>query len=229
MCNSIRPFCLVLVLAIAALPHGEGDASPMPNPQTSSPQLVKFLSDQNIWGPDAPQVFAYLDRWKSEGESSIQIFSDRVVGSAKYETAAQAKERADRLSQAMKRPAAKLSSEVATSFKAAPGKKTAPFQLESARFLEDDSFRLIARREGAEFLKRGLTMSAVSAAYGPPEKTSTEVVQALGDRRPVVLTISEYDGGKIKFVQSDHSPDPNVVDRVVLDISAAAAVALASH
>lgn len=230
MCKSIRLFCLLLVLAIAALPHGEGDnASATPNPQTNSPQLLKFLSDQNIWGPDAPQVFAYLDRWKSEGESSIQIFADRVVGGAKYETAAQAKEHADRMSQAMKRPAAKLSSELATSYKAALAKKTGAFQIESALYLEDDSFRLIGKREGAQFLKQGLTMSAVSAAYGPPEKTSTEVVQARGDRRPAVLTISEYEGGKIKFVQSDLSPDPNVVDRVVLDVSAAAAVALASH
>jgi hypothetical protein len=191
--------------------------------------MLKFLADQNIWGPDATQVFAYLDRWKKEGESSIQVYPDRIVGGTKFETAAQAKERADRISQAIKRPPAKLSPELATSFKAALTRKTLSLQIEFALYLEDDSFRLIAKQPNAEYLKQGLTMSAVSTAYGSPEKTSTEVVHARGDRRPAVLTISEYEGGKIKFVQSDLSPDPNVVDRVILDVSAAAAVALASH
>ena len=229
MRHSLRPFCFLLVLAMAALPYGAGDASAMPNPQSSSPQLLKFLSDQNIWGPDAPQVFAYLDRWKSEGESTIQIFSDRVVGGNKFETTAQGKEHADRMSQGMKRPAARLSSELAASFKAALARKAPALQVESALYLEDDSYRLIAKQANAEYLKKGLTMSAVSAAYGKPEKTSTEVVQARGDRRPAILTISEYEGGKIKFVQSDLSADPATVDRVILDVSAVAAVALASH
>jgi len=229
MHKSIRTLCFLMVLSIAALPPWEG-ASAMPDPQTSgSSQLLKFLTDQNIWGPDAPQAFAYLDRWKSEGESFILIFPDRVVGASKFETPEQAKERAERMSQAMKRPAAKLSPELAAAFKAALAKKIPSLLMESASFLEDDSFRLIMKREGAEFLKQGLTMSAVSAAYGPPEKTSTEVVQARGDRRPAVLTISQYEGGKIKFVQSDLSPDPSVVDRVILDVSASAAVVLASH
>jgi hypothetical protein len=95
--------------------------------------------------------------------------------------------------------------------------------------MEDDSYRLQWKREGAEFLKKQLTMRAVVAAYGAPEKTSTEVVHARGDRRPAVLTISEYAGGMLKFVQSDLSADPSVVDRVVLDVNAAAARVLASH
>ena len=229
MRHSLRPFCFLMVLAIAALPYGAGDASAMPNPQMSSPQLMKFLTDQNIWGPDAPQAFAYLDRWKSEGESTIQVFSDRIVGGTKYEAAAQAKEHAGRMSQAMKRPAAKLSPELAASFKAALARKAPALQVESATYLEDDSFRVIAKQPNAEYLKKGLAMSAVAAAYGRPEKTSTAVVQARGDRRPAVLTISEYEGGKIKFVQSDLSADRSMVDRVILDVSAAAAVALASH
>jgi len=220
----------LLFLFGASLSHEEGRLSAMTDPQRSnSSQLLKFLTDQNVWGPDAAEVFAYLDRWKSEGETSIQIFSDRVVGGTKFETPAQGEERAARMSLAMKRPAAKLAPEIGAAFKAQLAKKALPPVIQSARFLEDDSYRLMWKREGAEFLKKDLTLRAVSAAYGPPEKTTTEVVQARGDRRPAVLTISEYDGGKIKFVQSDLSPDPNVIDRAILDVPAAAAIALISH
>jgi hypothetical protein len=230
MRKKVRGLILVFFLGIACMAHWEGRVSAMADPQSAnSPQLLKFLTDQNIWGPDAVEVFAYLDRWKSEGEATIEIFADRVVSGNKFETAAQGKERAARLSQAMKRPGARLAPELAAAFKAGLAKKTPPSEIESARFLEDDSYRLTWRREGAEFLKRDLTMRAVTSAYGAPEKTSTEVVQARGDRRPAVLTISEYDGGKIKFIQSDLSPDPSLIDRVILDVRAAAAVALASH
>ena len=230
MRKTIRGFTLLFLLGIAGLLHWEGKVSAMSEPQAkNSAQLLKFLADQNIWGPDAGGVFAYLDRWKTEGEATIEIFPDRIVGGNKFETAAQGEERAGHLSLAMKRPAARLAPELSAAFKAGLAKKTPPSGIESARFLEDDSYRLTWKREGAEVLRKDLTMRAVSSSYGPPEKTRTEVVQSRGDRRPAVLTISEYDGGKIKFVQSDLSPDPSLIDRVILDVPAAAAVALASH
>ena len=221
----------VLVLAgIAGLFHTEPRASAMPGPEAAnSSQLEKVLTDRNIWEEDAFQVFASLDRWRSEGESSILVFTDKVVGGSKFETPEQAREKAAAMARTMNRANVKLSLEFALSYKAALARKTPALQVESARFMEDDSYRLQWKREGAEFLKKQLTMRAVVAAYGAPEKTTTEVVQAIGDRRPAVLTISEYAGGRLKFVQSDLSPDPNVVDRVVLDVPAAAALVLASH
>ena len=230
MPKSTRVFSLLLVAGIAGLLRMESVASAMSDPQVpGSAQLEKFLTDQNIWGADAAQVFAYLDRWRSEGESSIEIFSDRVVGETKFETPEQAKVRAERMALVMKHPGAKLSPLFASSYKAVLKKKIPPLQVQSARFMEDDSYRVEWKREGAEFLKKDLAMRAVTAAYGPPEKTTTEVVQARGDRRPAVLTISEYVGGKIKFVQSDLSPDPNLVDRVILDVPTVTALVLASH
>jgi len=228
--KSTRVFSLLVIAGIAGLLRMERVASAMPDPQTpGSLQLEKFLTDPNLWGADAVQVFAYIDRWRSEGESSIEIFSDRVVGGTKFETPEQAKVRAERMALAMKHPGAKLSPLFATSYKTVRDRKTPPLQVQSARFMEDDSYRLQWKREGAEFLKKDLAMRAVTAAYGPPEKTTTEVVQARGDRRPAVLTISEYVGGKIKFVQSDLSPDPNLVDRVILDVPTVTGLVLASH
>lgn len=217
-----------VLVAIAVLLSVESRVSAMPGPQAAnSSQFEKLLTDRNIWGEDAFRVFASLDRWK--GEPSILLFTDRVVGGSKFETPEQAREKAAAMARTMGRPFSKLTPEFATSYKEALARKAAALQVESVPFMEDDSYRLQWKREGAEFLKRQLTMRAVVAAYGAPEKTTTEVVHARGDRRPAVLTISEYAGGMLKFVQSDLSPDPGMVDRVVLDVPAAAARILASR
>jgi hypothetical protein len=230
MRKATKVFSVLLLVGIAGLYHTEPRASAMPTPQAAnSSQLQKFLTDRQIWGDDAFQVFASLDRWKGEGESSILVFTDKVVGGSKFETPEQAREKAAAMARTMNRANVKLSAEFASSYKAALARKTPALQAESIRFMEDDSYRLEWKREGAEFLKKQLTLRAVVAAYGTPEKTTTEVVQALGDRRPAVLTISEYAGGRIKFVQSDLSPDPNVIDRAIVDVPAAGALVLASH
>jgi hypothetical protein len=222
-------FWVLVVAGIAGLFHTQQRASAMPAPQApNSDQLRKFLVDRNIWGEDALQIFASLDAWKSEGESSILIYTDKVVGGSKFESAEPAQQKAAAATRAMSRVNLRLAPEFASAYKSA-GMKKAAVQVEAVRFMEDDSYRLQWKQEGAEFLKKQLMIKAVVAAYGAPEKTETVAVQARGDRRPAVLTISEYAGGSIKFVQSDLSPDPNAVDRVVLDVPAAAAVALASH
>jgi hypothetical protein len=228
MTKAVKVNSSLVLLAIAVLFSVESLVSAMPGPEAAnSSQFGKFLADRNIWGEDAFRVFASLDRWK--GESSILLFTDRVVGGSRFETPEQARQQAAAMARMMNRPFPKLTPEFATLYKEALARKTPALEVEPVPFMEDDSYRLQWKREGAEFLKRQLTMSAVVAAYGAPEKTTTEVVHARGDRRPAVLTISEYAGGLLKFVQSDLSPDPGVVDRVVLDVPAAAARILASR
>ncbi len=230
MRKATKVFSVLVLAGIAGLFHTEPRASAMPGPQAAnSGQFEKFLTDRNIWGEDAFRVFASLDLWKGEGESSILVFTDKVVGGSKFETPAQAREKAAAMARTMNRVNFKLSPEFASFYKSALARKTPALQAESIRFMEDDSYRLEWKQLGGEFLKKQLTLGAVVAAYGAPEKTTTEVVQALGDRRPAVLTISEYAAGRIKFVQSDLSADPGVIDRVVLDVPAAAALVLASH
>ena len=225
-----KVFSALVLAGVAVLLRSEPRAFAMPSPQAVNPsQFDKLLTDRNIWGEDAFQVFASLDRWRAEGESSILIFTDKVVGGSKFETPEQAREKAVGMARTMNRANSKLTPDFATSYKTALARKTTALQAVSVRFMEDDSYRLQWNREGAEFLKKQLTMRSVVAVYGAPEKTTTEVVQARGDRRPAILTISEYAGGMLKFVQSDLSPDPNIIDRVVLDVPAAAARVLASH
>lgn len=230
MRKATKVFSVLVLAGIACLSRTEPRAFAMPGPQAfNASQFDKFLTDRNIWGEDAFRVFASLDLWRAEGESSILIFTDRVVGGSKFETPELAREKAAGMARTMNRTNSKLTPYFANSYKAALARKTSALQVESVRFMEDDSYRLQWKSEGVEFLKKQLTMRSVVAAYGAPEKTTTEVVQARGDRRPAVLTISEYASGTVKFVQSDLSPDPNIVDRVVLDVPAAAARILASH
>ena len=228
MIQRVKVCSLLVLAATATLFSLDSQVSAMPDPQaSSSSQFDKFLTDRNIWGEDAFQVFASLDRWK--GESSILIFTDKVVGGSKFETPEQARENAAAMARTMSRPYPRLTPEFAASYKTALVRKAPAIQAEAVSFIEDDSYRVQWRREGAEFLKKQLTLRAVVATYGVPEKTTTEVVHARGDRRPAVLTIAEYAGGTIKFVQSDLSADPSIVDRVVLDVPAATARILASH
>ena len=200
---------------------GESGAPTMRDPQTAGQvsQLEKILKDQNIWGDDAIRLFASIDRWKEAGQTSILVYADRVVGGTKWETAGRARETAARISQAMQRPRNKLSPGFLAAYQGVLEKRIPSGQVQSSRFMEDDSFRVQWSPEGAVFLKP-LTLRAVMDAYGPPEKSATEVVQAHGDRRPAVLTISEYANGAVGFVQSDLAPDPSAVDRVILDVTA---------
>jgi hypothetical protein len=200
---------------------GESGAPIMRDPQAvgQTPQLEKILKDRNIWGDDAIQMLASIDRWKDAGETSILVYADRVVGGTKWETAERAREMASRVSQAMQRPRAKLSPGFLTAYQGVLERRIPRGHVQSTRFMEDDSFRVQWSREGAVFLKQ-LTLRAVTDAYGPPEKIVTEVVHARGERRPAVLTISEYAKGAVKFVQSDLAPDPSAVDRVILDVAA---------
>jgi hypothetical protein len=184
-------------------------------------QVQKMLTDQQLWGPDAFALFANLQRWKS-AETAIVIFPDRVVGGNKYESAAAAAQNLSRLTAAAKGAPPKLRPEYQAAYRQSLP-RTAAFKFRVEPFLEDDSYHLMAQREGGQFLKPGVPIRAVIDRYGKPEQTTTEVVNAQGDRRPAVLTVNWYAGGSIKFVQSDLSPNTETVDRVVLDLNAVTA------
>ena len=87
---------------------------------------------------------------------------------------------------------------------------------------------MVWARADAEFLRRGTTIQSVLAAYGKPEKTTTEVVHGRGDRRPAVLTLHHYANGAVVFVESDLAPTPGLVDRVVVDVPVATALIFAT-
>lgn len=214
-------FPLFLNLAPASKSsHLDPRMNPLKEPQASAanPSVERILTDPRLWGEDAFALFGSLDRWRNVGETSVLIYPDRVVGGTRFETLEEAKQRARQIAKAMQRPGAKPRPPFAAQYRQALSKKTPPLEIEAARFLEDDSFRVIWRRKDGHYLQKDLTMRIVLAAYGPPQKTATELVQSRGERRPAVLTIHNYANGAIDFVESDWSPSPGLVDRVVVDV-----------
>jgi|SRR5271165_278941 len=193
-----------------------------PRPSETNSMLQKILTSQRLWGQDAFAVFATLEAWKNAGETSIVMFPDRVLGGKKSDTPAGVEQSAAHLTAALKRAQPKLRSEYQAVYRQSMV-RTSGFKIATERFLEDDSFRVVLKREGGEFLKKGVTMRTIIDLYGKPENTTTEVVQSQGDRRPAVLTVHSYANGAIKFVQSDLSPTPDVVDQVVVDVTTSAA------
>jgi hypothetical protein len=190
--------------------------------------LERILTDSKLWGEDAFALFASLDRWSSAGETQILVYPDHVVSGSKTETPDPARQRLAQITAAMLRPRPALRPPFAAAYATALAARAPGFRAEIQRLLEDESFRVVWTRADAQFLRRGTTIESVIAAYGKPEKTTTEVVHGRGERRPAVLTLHHYANGAIIFVESDLAPTPGLVDRVVLDVPAAAALIFAT-
>lgn len=221
--------CFVLVLGMLLLgkeslaqekPTGIGDR---PASTANAALLEKILTDRELWEDDAFAVFGSLDRWKNAGVTSIIIYPEKVAAGTKSETLESAKQSLTRTVERMKPRQPRLRSKFDAVYHEAVATKAPNLKAEVIRFLEDDSFRVVWRREGGEFLKKGVKVSAVFDAYGKPQRTTTQVVHSRGDRRPAVLTLYHYANDAIRVVESDLGPTPGVVDRVVVNVAAAAA------
>lgn len=214
--STVFVLCCTIFLGVM-LPTGVLPASP-----AKASQLGKILTDRQLWGDDAFAVFASVDRWKNVGETSIIIYPDKVAAGAKSESTDDVKKNVTRMVAAMKLPRPQLRAEYAARYQEAIATKVPTLKVEFARFLEDDSFRVVWQREGGEFLKKDLKIRTIFDIYGKPEKTTTEVVHSRGDRRPAILTLHHYANDTVKFVESDLTPTHGLVDRVILDVAAVA-------
>ena len=184
--------------------------------------LEKILTDAQLWGVDAFALFSSLDRWQELGESSILVFPDRVASGTPFASAEKAEESAARMVEFMGLAHAQMRPAFAELYVDAIETKAPHLRAEYSEFLEDDSYRVVWKSPEGEFLKKELKLKAVIAQYGEPERKTTQVVHARGERRPAILTNYHYADGAVVFVESDLAPTPGLVDRVVLDVAAAA-------
>ena len=197
--------------------------------QAQPPALLgRILTDSKLWGEDAFALFASLDRWGAAGETQILVYPDRVVSGSKSDTPDPARQRLGQMSAAMLQARPALRPPFASAYATALATRAPGFRAEVQRLLEDESFRVVWTRADAQFLRQGTTVQSVIAAYGKPERTTTEVVHGRGERRPAVLTLHHYANGTVVFVESDLAPTPGLVDRVVLDVRAASALIFAT-
>jgi hypothetical protein len=193
-----------------------------PNWQSSTNQgmnLTQVLARAGIWGKDFPTVLAFLESWNRINEQKIYVFPDRVVGSTQYPKREAAQAAAARLSEAMKATRSKPKAQVADLLKGVPAQAESQLRVEVIRFLPDDDYYHIAwANPSLRFLTPNVSVAAIRNSLGAPEKTVVELIQNETERRPVVLTLHSYANGAIVFAESDWSPLPGTVDRVIFDV-----------
>jgi len=182
------------------------------------PTLQRILSDDTLWGSDYPSVLTRLRALRDTGERTVYLFTDRATGASASRTQADVQARATRLTTLMASPST-LQAPYAQLQQRAAAPAATTLRAEALRLRDGDGFHLaITRAAGLQVLAPGLTIAAVRARLGPPEKVTEQAIQNEGERKPVILTLHQYAGGAIAFAESNMA-EPGVVERVVLDLN----------
>jgi len=200
-----------------------GPASPAFAQTDQTSAVVKILTAGQLWGKDFPKALASLPEWDRIGDDVVAIFAKQVVGSVPFKTAAAAQPASEKLSAALKQARPAVEPPLAQLLAGMAGE---PAQLSSTvlQVVDDDSFRVALAGPDLQFLAPGLTISRVEETLGPAETVTTLVIQSERDRRPVVLTLHNYADGAIAFAESDWSPTPGLVDRVIINVPIVSAI-----
>jgi hypothetical protein len=181
--------------------------------------LQRILSDDTLWGTDYPSILTRLRALRDSGERTAYVFADRAAGASASRTQADAQTRATRLTTLMARPVTLQAPYAQLQQRAAASPNAVALRAEAVRLRDGDGYHLaITRAAGLQLLAPGLTIAAVHARLGPPEKVTEQAIQNEGERKPVILTLHQYAGGAIAFAESNMA-EPGVVERVVLDLN----------
>jgi hypothetical protein len=207
----------IIVISIFSCTDGMAQTSST----QSKPTLTTILTDSNLWGKDFPLALASLNGWAEAGQRSVAIFRDRIVGGKPFKTREEAEQTSKKMSDLMETKQFNPKPEFEAMFKGIASKSAVPLKTEIiSRFQDDDSVRVAYSRADAEFLAPNLTIAIVQERLGRPQKVEQEVIQSEGDRRPVILTLYRYADGAVSFAKSDIAAQPEMVDRVLLDVPA---------
>ncbi len=180
--------------------------------------MVRIVEDRALWGEDFYRLLASLPSFQKAGEQRLQVFADRVVGTKKHGSLAEAERGAlslDRTLQSTQDPA--LAAAVRRRFQA---QRPVALKPTAIQFVDDGSYRVAALEPDAHFLPPGLKIATVLERLGKAERVTTEVLDDGRERRPVILTIYHFAGGAIAFAEADVAPRPGLVSRVFIDVPA---------
>src|SRR4051794_22645956 len=216
-----RPFTGRRLMRIATIVRLAGSfalLAALASGQQPPPALQRILADDTLWGNDYPAVLTRLRALRDSGERTAYIFTDRAAGATASRTQADVQARATRLTSSMTRPATLQAPYVQLQQRAA-APTAAALRAEAVRLRDGDGYHLaITRVAGLQLLRPGLTIEAVRARLGPPEKVTEQAIQNEGERKPVILTLHQYAGGAIAFAESNMA-EPGIVERVVFDLN----------
>jgi hypothetical protein len=199
--------------AVALTRHAS--AGPEKLDEAARRTLEAILADKEVWGKGFGMVVASLPAWAAGGVDKVLVFPEQVVGATAFKTDADAAAARAKLAEVKVPKEYAPRAAAATAHQVADAPALKPQVLKS--FADDGSIRLAWRGgEGARFLADGLTIAAVRQKFGKAGKVQTVAISSERDSRPLVLTFHEYADGAVAFVESDATPTPGLVNRVVL-------------
>ena len=214
---------VLIMICLSTADYSRGVKAPnkeaTPEPMTIQTNVTQVLSKAGVFRRDFPTALAFLESWNRINEPKIHIFPDRVVGSTQYRTREEAQRAAARLTEAMRAARSRPKAEAADLLRGAPAQAEALLKVDVIKFLpDDDSFHVAWINPSLQLLTPNVSLATIQERLGPPERSTPELVQNDTERRPVVLTLHSYAGGSIVFAESDWSPVPRTVDRVIIDV-----------
>jgi hypothetical protein len=187
--------------------------------QQRNAEIQRILLDATLWGRALPSLLVELSALRNSGETTAYVFADRAAGALATRARDAALARLQRGREAAARPAA-LQPPFATMQQQVTQRAVAPLRLEVAKIIDGDGYHVVLTGGAAvELLAPGLTISAVRARLGPPERVTQLTIHAEGESKPIFLTLYHYAGGAIAFAESDMA-EADMVERVVLNLPA---------
>jgi hypothetical protein len=184
--------------------------------QPTGATVLQILTNRSLWGKDFGACLSRIPGWSQIAESTVVVFSDRVMGNTGYETRKQAETAAANLETAITTPPKQAAQVFRELLAAKQDVRLRPQVMPYA----DDFLHVYLADSAIQMLNPDLTPASLEEQLGKPERVSKLTIQGKGDRRGVVLTLFAYAGGKIVFAQADLSSRPGRIDRVFLDVPA---------
>jgi hypothetical protein len=194
--------------------------------QTQDEQIVKILTNKALWRDDFPSLLRVMKSLNVSGETKISVLSNEAYGERKFvflealvkevgtvhslinDSAALKPDVLAKLNEVWNQPLD------AVTVAGQPGGDDGTLRVS----LTSTKVRTSNMIPKPEFLATGLTLSTIKQQTGEPEKVTTQIIDSGEDeRRPVILTLYHYAGDAIIFAVSDMSPNPEIIDRAILD------------
>jgi len=189
--------------------------------ETQDAKIIRILTNPSLWQKDFPTLIKSINSFEAIGEKKIEVYQNDALGSRKFEPqdTGLMRETSELRSYLTVDP--RLKPQVTIAINSAWPQPLDTVTPAGQSALSDGSLRVsLASKTIVEpqFLAPGLTLTALREQNGEPESITREVADASDDeRRPLILTLYRYANGAITFATSDVSPNPEVIDRAILD------------
>lgn len=214
----LKIFILMVILVVATQATRHESAAMQ---ESENAKIIRILTNPNLWQKDFPTVIKSINSFDAIGEIKVEVFQNDVVGSRKFEPqdAGLLRETSELRSYMAVNPRLKQQVVVAINSNWNQLQETVTPAGQAA--LSDGSLRVSLASKTvveAQFLAPGLTLNTLREQNGEPESISREVADSSDDeRRPLILTLYRYADGAITFATTDTSPNPELIDRAILD------------